>query len=229
MTLDTRYLYQCKHCSKRFTKEVHFMRHECKEMKRAQEVQTVIGQQAYGMYKLWLEKQRKKAPPVEGFTSSTFYSSFVKFAHYCRDHAIGPNADIYIELMTKQGISPALWVRPECYSQFLEHLDKKSDPYKLGEQTISCLLDIAERLRVTPDKVFDELRFGEVLELLTQRRISPWFLFCSSKFKAWTQKLDSSERDLMYKQIGIGYWADALERKPEVVKDMKLLAQELGL
>jgi hypothetical protein len=33
----------------------------------------------------------------------------------------------------------------------------------------------------------------------------------------------------MYRQIGIGYWADALERKPKVVEDMKMLATELGL
>lgn len=227
--LDTRYLYACKFCAKRFSKEKHFMAHECMQMKRSVEVQTAIGQQAYVMYKTWLEKQRKKPPAVEGFTSSTFYTSFLKFAHYCREHAIGPNTDIYMDLMIKQGISPALWVRPECYAQFIEHIDRKSDPYKLGEQTISVLLELADRLKVAPNKIFEELKFGEVLELLNQRRISPWFLFCSAGFKAWTQKLDPTERDLMYKQIGIGYWADALERKPEVVKDMKLLALELGL
>lgn len=229
MTLDTRYLYQCKHCSKRFMKEPHFMKHECMQMKRAQEVQTAVGQQAYHMYKVWLEKQRKKAPAVEGFMSSTFYTSFLKFAHYCRDHAITTHTDVYIDLMTKQGISPALWTRPECYAQYIEHLDKRADPYTLGEQTISTLLELADRLRVEPSKIFDELKYGEVLQLLEQRRLSPWFLFCSGKFKEWTSKLDQSERDRMYKQIGVGYWADALERRPEVVKDMKVLAQGVGL
>jgi hypothetical protein len=227
--LDTRYLYQCKHCAKKFTKEVHFMRHECTQMKRSVEVQTAIGQQAYVMYKTWLEKQRKKPPAIEGFVSSTFYSSFVKFAHYCRDHAINQNVDVYIELMAKQGISPALWSRPECYNQYVAYLDKKADPYKLGEQTIETLLELADRLKVEPSKIFEELKYAEVLTLLDQRRISPWFLFCSTGFKAWVSKLDSHERDQLYKQVGIGYWADALERKPAVVKDMKMLAQELGL
>jgi hypothetical protein len=103
------------------------------------------------------------------------------------------------------------------------------DPYALAEQTISTLMELADRLEVEPAKIFEELKYGEVIELLAQRRISPWFLFCSAGFKAWTSKLDSSERDHMYKQVGIGYWADALERKPEVVKDMKVLATELGL
>jgi hypothetical protein len=227
--LDTRYLYQCKHCTKRFTKERHFMAHECLPMRRSVEVQTALGQQAYMMYKSWLEKQRKKAPAVEGFTSSTFYSSFIKFATYCRDHAINQNADVYIELMAKQGISPALWTRAECYNQYVEHLDKKADPYKLGEQTIDTLLELADRLKVSPSKIFEELTYNEVLTLLDQRRLSPWFLFCSTGFKAWVTRLDSTERDQLYKQIGIGYWADALERKPDVVKDMKVLAQELGL
>lgn len=227
--LDTRYLYQCKYCSKRFTKEVHFMRHECTQMKRAAEVQTALGQQAYVMYKSWLEKQRKKAPLIDGFTSSAFYSSFIKFANYCRDHSINQNVDIYIELMTKQGISPALWTRPECYSQYVAHLDKKADPYKLGEQTIETLLELADRLKVQPNRIFEELKFGELLTLLDQRRISPWFLFCSAGFKARVNKFDAHEKDQLYKQIGIGYWADALERRPEVVKDMKVLAQELGL
>jgi hypothetical protein len=226
--LNTSYLYMCKHCAKRFAKEKYFMAHECTPMKRSIEVQTAPGQQAYHLYKLWLEKQRKKPPAADGFVSSSFYTSFMKFTHYCRDHSIS-NTEIYVDVMVKQGISPALWTRPECYSQFIEHLDKKSDPYMLGEQTIETLLELSERLKVEPSKIFEELKYGEVLELLAQRRISPWFLFCSAGFKAWTSKLDSSERDNMYRQIGIGYWADALERKPKVVEDMKMLATELGL
>ena len=58
------------------------MKHECTGMVRSREIQTVIGQQAYCLYKFWLEKQRKSAPLIDTFCTSSFYTSFIKFGYW---------------------------------------------------------------------------------------------------------------------------------------------------
>jgi hypothetical protein len=228
MALDTSFLYQCKFCKKRFTKERHFMAHECKEMIRSREIQTVVGQRAYILYKHWLEKQRRKPPPIETFVTSTYYTGFIKFATFCKETSIS-DPELYVELMVKRGISPALWTKDEPYSIYLEHIDKRADPYKQAEHTLECLAIVADKLGIQIDQVFDELRYGEMMDLINQRQLTPWILFCSSKFKQWVSKLDEYERTALMKAIGIGYWQMTFEKNPSVLADMKELVNGVGI
>lgn len=228
MAIDTSYLYECKHCKKRFTKERFFMSHECKEMLRSREIQTMQGQQAYQLYKLWLDKQKRKAPAIEVFITSTFYTSFFKFANHAKELGVN-DPELFVTLMVARGISPALWTRDECYQEYVEHLDKKSDPYRQAENTLNELLNLAEKLDCPIEQVFVKLKYGEIMMLLNQHKLSPWVLFCSSKFKDKLGTLDEGDRANLMRTLGITYWAHALEQKPEVVKDMRLLVSGVGL
>jgi hypothetical protein len=226
--IDSSYLYKCAHCSKRFMKEKAFMAHTCTAMERSREIQTLAGQQSYILYKHWMEKRRYKPPPVETFITSTYYTSFYKFAQYCKETNIA-DPELYVELMVKQNISPALWRSSDAYNMYIEHLEKKVDPFAQAETTILFLEGLSQKLNVPLDKVFDELKFGELMELLSQRRLSPWILFCSTKFKARVSKFDEEERRLFYKAIGINYWAAKLEKETAVVSEMKKLTAGIGL
>lgn len=204
------------------------MRHECTQMIRAKEIQTIEGQQAYGMYKTWMEKQKRKAPPVETFCTSSYYSSFYKFACWVRETGI-PTPEKYVEIMAQNKISPALWRRSEAYSMYLEYNDKLSSPYDQAGITVDTIQALAEGLEVPPNQVFGHFKVGEILELVQQRRLSPWLLFCSKAFKQWVSTLDPGERQLFMKSVGIDYWAMKLERAPEVVKNLKEIAEALEI
>lgn len=222
------HLYECKHCRKRFMKEGAFMAHECKEMLRSREIQSMQGQQAYQLYKLWLEKQRRKPPTIEVFITSTYYTSFYKFAGHARELGIS-DPDLFVQLMVGQGISPALWTRGDCYDLFIEHLDKKSDPYRQAENTLKELMGIAEKLDCSIGDVFGKLHYGEIMTLLNQHKLSPWILFCSGRFKERLAAFDEAEKTNLLRTIGATYWAHKLEEKPAVVQDMKHLVSEVGL
>lgn len=226
--LDTKYLYSCKHCGRKFMKEQPFMKHECQQMLRSREVQTVVGQQAYALYKVWLEKQRRKSPPPETFTSSTFYTGFYKFAQFTRATGIN-NPELYVDLMVKEGLSPTLWRGDEAYRIYIEHVDKKLDPYKQAEATLKVLDDIALQKQLPLADVFNSLKFGEVLSLVSKKHISPWLLLCSNKFKDWVKALDKSDQELLMMNMGWHYWRDALAKHPDVVKDMQAIVADLGL
>lgn len=204
------------------------MAHECKEMLRSREIQTMQGQQAYQLYKLWLEKQRRKAPGIEVFITSTFYTSFYKFAGHARTLGIN-DPELFVAIMVTREISPALWVRDECYQEYVEHLDKKSDPYRQAENTLNEMIKLSEKLDCPIGQVFDKLKHGELMAMLNQHKLSPWVLFCSTKFKHRLTTFDADERALVMKTIGVSYWAHALEQKPEIVRDLRVLVSEVGL
>lgn len=205
-----------------------FLKHECKEMKRIREVRSPIGIKAYNFYKQWMEKQQRSAPPIETFLSSSYYSGFIKFANFVQNVHVS-NPELYVDIMVKAKLAPSLWVFDDAYSMYLEHIDKKLDPYDQAERTIKCLGDVADALEIGIDSVFDELTYGDMLDLVNQRQLSPWILFCSKKFKEWVSKLDPTDRTNLMKAIGVVYWQMVLERNPSVVEDMKLIVNEMGL
>jgi hypothetical protein len=221
-------LYSCKYCSKKFLNERTFMKHSCTQMLRSREIQTIIGQQAYKMYCFWLEKQRRKAPPPDVFMTSSYYSSFVNFANWSRETGI-PDPQRYIELMIEAKISPALWRRSEAYQIFLEYIDKRADPLDQALKTCETILMMAGELEIEPNQVFSRFTSGEISQLIFQRQLSPWFLFCSKSFKGWIEKLHPAERIDLMKNIGVSYWSDKLEKSPEIVKQVKSMAEELEL
>lgn len=204
------------------------MKHECTAMLRSREIQTIVGQQGYKMYCNWLEKQRKKAPVVETFMSSAYYSSFIKFANWTRETGI-PDTFKYIELMVEAKIAPALWRRGEAYQIFIEWADRKSDPYEQVNNSIETILALSEGLEIPTGEVFGQFSSGEISELIQQRRLSPWLLFCSIKFREWTGSLHEGERVELMKNIGISYWSGKLEKSPEVVKNVREIAIALGI
>lgn len=204
------------------------MAHECAEMKRSREVQTLTGQMAYGLYKHWLEKQRRKPPAIDGFITSAYYSSFIKFADWCRETSIA-DPQKYVELMLGEGIAPALWRRSEAYAVFLDWFDKKSDPIEQAEVSINTLFAEAERRGVPVSSVFTAMHLGEVLQLLQQRKLSPWVLFCSDAFKAWLKTQGASEQAAFVQAVNPSFWAMKFEQRPDVVRNMRELSRDLGI
>lgn len=228
--INSKYLYKCSYCNKQFMKESAFMKHECTLMLRNKEVQSIVGQQAYVAYKHWLEKQRRKAPPIETFISSQYYNSIFKFAEFCRETGVG-DPELYIDLMVKQNLSPALWRRDEAYTIYLDHIDRHSDPLKQCEDTADQLATIAERLDCPLPQVFEKLHFGEILTLVQQRKLSPWLLFFSDAFKRRRARFSDNEKEVLIKTIGgSGRWSLAFDKVNPAVKQTILeVIKGLGL
>lgn len=221
-------LWECKHCRKKFSKERIFMAHECTQMQRSKEIQTPVGAMAYGLYKYWLEKQKRKAPPVEGYISSSYYTGFIKFAQYVKETGVH-DPHKYVELMLEAKISPTLWRRSEAYQIFLDYFDKRSSPYEQAATSVETITALAEGLEVAPGDVFKQLQVGDMLDMIQQKRLSPWLLFCSKSFKEWIGVQDPNDRALLMRSIGVDYWAVKLERQPEVVRELKEIAEALGI
>lgn len=220
--------FQCNYCKRRMVNERAFMAHRCDQMERAAQMHTPLGQAAYLYYQLWFNEQRRKAPLHETFLTSAYYRSFMKFATFVKEVSM-PNPEKYIELMTERKLAPALWTRNEAYAAYLEWMDKVAPPMEQAAVTVDTIQTLAERLEVAPGDVFDRLDYGTVMTLVSQRKLSPWVLLCSVRFKKWLSEKDGDEQKRFMTLIGIEYWAYRFEKNPAQVKELKEIAQALGI
>ena len=220
--------FQCHHCGKRFLLERAFMNHKCTQMAKSEILKTVDGQAGYVHYSYWLRKKSKKAPPIETFLSSSYFRAFISFAEFVRAVNL-PNAEMYIDIMVDKGIAPLLWPRSECYAMYLQWFDAKSPPMEQVNISVDTILNLSDQAGVTPAELFDVLHIRDIMQLLQERKLSPWFLLCSKKFK---EKLTSSSPDdnkQLMRLIGIDYWAGKLSENESVVKQVKMITAAMGV
>lgn len=221
--------WKCDYCKKVLANETYFMRHHCKEKTRSEELATPIGQAAYMFYVDWMKIYKRRPPDQDTFATSRYYNSFIEFAKHVKKLNLA-NPTKFLEIMHAKDISPVLWRRDQCYSMYLEWMDKKQDPLELVKTSIETLLDVAEREEVKNlSDIFIHLGPKRLAELIRLRKISPWFLFCSVKFGLYLRGLARDEQNEMSSIINPAYWTTKLNDCPEVVKEIREINKEMGL
>ena len=227
--MNSQLSYQCKHCQRRFVHENRYLKHHCKQMKREETFQQPLGQAAWIFYQKWMRAYKKMAHNASAFLHSKYYNSFVKFAEFVKTVRM-PEPDIFIQLMKEHDISPTIWTNDQVYALYLEHMDKKISPQKLAEITINTLFDHAEIQEVEVENVFDTLTPHDLIQMLRERRVSPWILLLSPKFSQFfREKTNPEERIIMESIIRPPYWKDKFQKHPEIVEQMKVYVSELKL
>ena len=141
--MSTGYKFECKFCGMRFKQESRFMNHRCVAMKRDEQIKTPMGQASWSYYQKWMKAQRRSIPSIETFLTSKFYTTFMKFAESVQKVGL-PDVDTFVWYMTEKKIQPVIWINNEIYTNYIEFLDKKADPYKAADRTINCLFKLAD-------------------------------------------------------------------------------------
>jgi hypothetical protein len=141
-----------------------------------------------------------------------------------------PDVDTFIRVMRERDIPPPMWTNDQVYPIYLEHMDRKATPTKQAEITINTLFNIAEDHDIDVGSVFDHVTANEVILLLRQRRMSPWLLLHSAKFKQFfVHGTSSEEKIIMESIIRPPYWSEKFSTRSDDVATMKQFIQELNL
>ena len=131
--------------------------------------------------------------------------------------------------MKEKDISPTIWKSDEAYALYLEFIDRKGDPVKQAEITINTLFDIAEAADCGVDEVFEILTGAELIQLLRERRLSPWILLHSVKFSQFFATTLPEERIIIESIIRPKYWAEKFQKNPNSIELMRKYTKELNL
>lgn len=210
------YLYECDYCHTKFKSEKRYMKHHCKEMQREEDFRSLNGQAALLFYKKWMKtKHRTSAVSIDAFKHSQYFYAFIRFVEFAKRTHL-PDKDSYIELMVRQNIEPIYWTNDVAYAKYLEHITRVLSAERLIEITVQTIFDIADAGEVKVSEIFDILTPNDVIQLLQQRRISPWILLNSKKFMVFFRdKTNSEERVIMENLINPDYWSSRFQSNPE--------------
>ncbi len=218
----------CHYCTKRFTNELMFERHVCKEKTRAQELAHPSGQAAFQFYLEWMKIRKFKSQTIDAFANSRYYKQFIKFAQMVAAAGMS-KPDRYIEIMVDGGITPDLWCREQCYRIYLDYMDTREKPIDQVVATIQCLMDIADTEIVEYSKIVSHLGSQRLLNLIAQRKVSPWFLFHSMSAQDLIRSLSVEEKKAYDNIIKFAAWAERLQEHAATREEIKTIVRECGL
>lgn len=222
-------LYTCKYCLTKFKRDGNLARHRCKTMDRIEEFKTPDGYVAWLMYCEWMRENRRVVPKSTAFIQSSYYTSFIKFSRFSRSVQL-PNYKEFIRLMCKNNIGPKLWNDDRVYALYLDHLDRSVSPKISAEITINSILKVSEINKCDTGDVFNTLTTGEVIAMLRKRRLSPWILLNSGKFKEFfINKANTDEKIIIESIIRPESWEKKFDKNPDTVTLMKRYVNEMKL
>jgi hypothetical protein len=221
--------FKCNHCGHSFVFEDRLLKHKCKQMIRKEEFQTPVGQAAWQHFQIWMKANHRLVPAAKSFLHSKFYNAFMRFAKFCKDVRI-PDPETYIRYMIQLDAQPIMWTNNEIYANFIEYMDKNVPAVKNAKITIDTLFNTAEDMGCSIDEIFDKIDPNDLIQLLIQRKVSPWLLLLSSKFKAmYSQRMTRDQRILLETIIIPKIWAKKLKDNPNDVVKIERFVKALGL
>lgn len=218
----------CGHCNQRFHSETRYMKHVCEPKRRAGEIKSPLGQAAYNYYREWMRLKHFNAPNISAFVESKFYRSFINFAQLVIDANIS-RPEKFMELMVEADVLPILWCREQCYSIYLEWMDKLHDPLDQVQDSINYLMDICEREEMKLGEVFEKLGAQRVLSLVRQRRLSPWLLFCAPSFGRFLKTIDKEQLKVFNTVVNAQFWSNRFQQERATIENIKTIVKGIGL
>jgi hypothetical protein len=220
--------FECSFCGASFVHETRYLKHKCEKMQRHEDIKSTIGQSAYMLYQIWFTTKKKTAPSIESFINSRYYKPFVRFAEFVKRVRL-PEPELYIKLMNENGVSPSMWTMNEMYGQFLEFLDRKLSPKKQAGITIRTMEKVADAAECEIYQIFDVLTGSDIIQLIRERKLSPWVLLRSRKFMVKVELMSKEEQQIIESLIRVDYWKQKFQNRQPEKAYMDKLVKELDL
>ncbi len=212
--------FECEYCHTKWVKEDKFLAHTCEPMLRARIMNTFKGKAGHALYGYWFRQKGFKAPSVATFMKSKLFYSFVHLLDFADKMKIG-DIQQYIDVMITRNIDPPFWKRDDVYAYYLEYLDRRVSPIKSVTKSLKTLVALAERLDIDVSDIFDVLHPGDIMQMLQTRKLSPWLLLFSPKFKAKLAEMDSSSQQAINDFIQFDYWMTQIKYYQDDVVHIK--------
>lgn len=220
--------YVCRACHKTFVREQAYLDHECKQLKRENELKTPEGQASWQYFHTWMRQKKRMPPSAASFLASKYFRTFMNFTQFTKKVQL-PLPDKFIWLMVKRDFPPTMWTLDEVYSQYLEFLDTKMPPVEQAKASINTLFEYADSHDIDAEDVFDKINPNELIHLVRLRKLSPWLLLCSKKFCVMFANLGEEQQAILETLIKPEIWAAKRDQYPDDINQIKMYVNELGI
>jgi hypothetical protein len=221
-------VYICAYCHKHYTRELFYIKHECKHMVRQREFKSPETQAAWNFYQEWMRVRKFACPSATTFMDSRLYGQFIKFVRFAKSVQL-PLPDKFISLMVLKKRTPELWTHDQVYSEYMEYMDVGVTPIEQVMASADTLLQYAERHNIDVGEVFEYIQPNEIIHLVRLRKLSAWLLLYSIKFVEMHSKLGAEQQLTLENLIRYDTWAENKKKHSGDIDTIKRVVHELGL
>jgi hypothetical protein len=221
--------FVCKYCHRVFQRERAYLEHKCKQMKHQEELQTPNGQAAWQYYQMWFRTMKKMPPRADAFLTSKYFRTFMNIASFFKRVNL-PKPEKFIWLMVEKNFPPTMWMLDDAYALYIEFLEYKTAPLEQVQISIDTLFRLAEEEEVDVADIFNKMHPNDLIQLIRSRRVSPWLLLLSKKFRQYyIDRVTPEQRIILETLIRPDSWASRFEKHKDTVINIKQCIQELNL
>ena len=211
-------MYTCDYCKKSFKRENSLAVHMCERKRRSlnqKEKHVVAGFNAYNFwYKLAMGSKVDKT--YEDFSTSQYYSAFVKFGRYILDiRAVNPES--YIRYLTTNKIKLDWWCRDSTYNKYLAEQSKT----ETAERAVERFVILAEEWSASTGNhwsdYFHKAPAHVIIQHIEMGKISPWIIYSSDMAQHF---IDTCPSDMLQKiaaTLDPNFWSRKIKLFPDEV------------
>jgi hypothetical protein len=204
------------------------MEHVCPVRERQAQLRSPLGQAAYMFYAKWMHASKRAIPEQSTFMTSKFYESFIRFAKFNKSVQL-PSTELYVKVMMLKDIPPNLWTDDRAYSIYLEHMEFHVDPKLSIIMTSETLEKLSKEHECELKDVFKRSNKNDVIQLIRERKLSPWILLRSPTFITFLGTLSREQLGILENLIDSTFWKKKFKDDPKTTKFVNLCVQEMGL
>jgi hypothetical protein len=221
--------YECDFCSKKYVSKGHFTRHDCEEMRRNKYLKTAKGIAAYETYTTWMKTKGYMNRGKQQFADSKYYTSIVKFMAFSHKMAL-PGRERFIEYMAELDIFPKDWSSNLVYDHYMAEFDTLLTPDEQASITVDTVFELGRIFECAPDDVFLHIDPNSLIKVVQAKKLSPWVLLFSSKFKWFmAHEMTREQRVLLQQYVNPHRWDSIFNVYPAEVDKMKTYVKALGI
>ncbi len=207
-------MFTCPLCHTEYQTKRGIDNHTCKEQQRIDKLQSTIGMTSYRLFIMWRELKYKKKCSVdkEQFSHSKYFKIFYDIVVKLKYLEIDNHKE-FIQYMVAISMEPVMWTDTRIYNLYYNHIDSLS-PEEQCNRGIETLLELAEYVNCDASEIFDKLSTGDIIHLIKKRKLSPWVLFGSDKFKNKYAEYNPEIRKNFNKNIKLQFWIESFKNNP---------------
>lgn len=222
-------LHECQYCLKKFKSAKWLSNHECQQMKRYKMLHSPIGISAYNAYSLWMKRKGHRNRGEEQFIDSKTFTSFFNFIKFAAKMAL-PNQKKFIEYMIQLDIHPKDWTNKKVYEQYIKEFENLLTPEEQVETSVDTVYELSKIFECEPNEIFLHLEPVSLIRIVQAKKLSPWFLLNSNKFKWFINNEMTREQKLILEEyVNEYHWQGEFKNNVDTIKTIKSKIQELGL
>ena len=115
------------------------------------------------------------------------------------------------------------------YDAYLKHFDTVMDTMTHLRTTLATISYLADTYECDESDIFDHLSGIQVVDLLRERKLSPWILLHSGKFAAKLKTYSPETKIRIESCINCGFWIARFQRDTKTVEQVKALVHSIGI